>query len=58
METRLILAYGLIVLIAAAATALAWWWSTRATRLRRRERGMRERWLGRRHPPGLPGETP
>jgi len=58
VETRLILAYGLIALIAAAAAALAWWLSTRTTRLRRRERGVRERWLGRRQSPGLPGETP
>jgi hypothetical protein len=48
VETRLILAYALIALIAVAAAALAWWLSTRTTRLRRRERGVRERWLGRR----------
>ena len=49
METRLIIAYTLIALLAAFAALLVWRWTTRETRQRRKrrrhEQTMRERWL-------------
>jgi cytochrome c biogenesis protein CcdA len=46
METRLVVAYALIALLVFFAALLAWHRLTRDARRRKRERTMRERWLG------------
>jgi hypothetical protein len=53
METRLILAYALIALMAAALALGGWLVATRRTRLRKRERARRGRWLKGRAGPSL-----
>jgi hypothetical protein len=49
METRIIVAYALIALLAAFAASAGWHWLTRESRQkrkrRRHEQTMRERWL-------------
>lgn len=49
METRLIIAYTLILLLAAGGAWLVWHWLTRETRQRRKQRrheqNLRDRWL-------------
>ena len=50
METRILVAYGLMALLAAAVTIIAWVAVSRRTRRRRRDERMRDRGLGRRRP--------
>lgn len=59
METRLLIAYGLIALLVAFFGLLGWLHLGRRIRQRRREERMRDRWLGTRPPPRpLPGDAP
>lgn len=60
METRLIIAYSIIALVALGGAIIAWWYATRAARLHRHELAVRARWLGRTRPPPapLPGDLP
>ena len=58
METRLIVAYGLIALLMAFFGLLGWLNLSRRVRQRRREERMRDRWLGRAPPRPLPGDVP
>lgn len=60
METRLLVAYGLIALLLAFFGLLGWLNLSRRVRQRRREERMRDRWLGRRPgvPTPLPGDVP
>lgn len=54
METRLIVAYSIIALVALGAAVFAWWRATRAARLERKELAVRARWLGGTRPPPAP----
>ena len=58
METRLLIAYGLIALLVAFFGLLGWLNLSRRVRQRRREERMRDRWLGRPPPRPLPGDAP